>query len=53
MSDVTIQRGAVKLTIKGASPLLVKQGSALIVGQAVTPVIQAVPRLRLVQTPAA
>jgi len=52
MTDVTIQRGALRMTIKGATPLLVSKGNALIVTGSATPITVAkpsVPRLRLVQ----
>lgn len=51
MSDVTIQRGAVRYTIKGATPMLISKGNALIVTDKVAPIKQAVakPVLRLVQ----
>ena len=52
MSDLTIKRGALKMTIKGASPLLVTQGNALMVVSPKTPIVTATakPRLRLVQS---
>lgn len=52
MSDLTIKRGALKMTIKGASPLLVTQGNALMVVSPKAPIVKAqpaMPRLRLVQ----
>jgi hypothetical protein len=51
MTDLTIKQGALKYTVKGASPLLVTQGSALMVVSPQTPIVKAVatPRLRLVQ----
>lgn len=51
MTDVTIQRGALRMTIKGTSPLLVSKGTALIVTDKVAPIAKAtaLPKLRLVQ----
>lgn len=52
MTDVTIKRGALRMTIKGASPLMISKGSALIVTGATAPIVKAeaeLPRLRLVQ----
>lgn len=50
-NTVTIQRGALRLTIKNASPMLVSKGNALIVTDRVTPLVKATekPVLRLVQ----
>lgn len=52
MTDVTIKRGASRITIKGATPLIVSQGNALIVTDRVAPITKAmpsVPKLRLVR----
>jgi hypothetical protein len=51
MSDVTIQRGALRMTIKGASPMLVTKGNALIVTGKCAPIakVSQKPTLRLVQ----
>jgi hypothetical protein len=53
MADLTIKRGALTMTIKGASPLLVTQGNALMVMSPKAPIVKAqpvTPRLRLVQS---
>ena len=53
MTDLTIQRGAVRYTIKGATPMLVAKGNALIVTDKAAPIVKAVasvPKLRLVQS---
>lgn len=53
MADLTIKRGALKLTIKGASPLLITQGTALMIMSPKAPIVKAqpaMPRLRLVQS---
>ena len=52
MSELTLQRGAVRYTIKGATPILITKGNALIVTGKVTPLQKSVPsapRLKLVQ----
>lgn len=51
MTDLTIKQGALRYTVKGASPLVVTQGSALMVVSPRTPIVKsvAVPHLRLVQ----
>lgn len=51
MTDVNIKRGAVRYTIKGATPILVTKGNALMVTSKVTPIVKASERpvLRLVQ----
>lgn len=47
----TIKRGAIRYTVKGATPLLVTKGNALMVTAKVTPIVKTSqkPVLRLVQ----
>lgn len=51
MSDITIQRGALRMTIKSASPMLITKGNALIVTGNCAPIKKAItkPALRLIQ----